>query len=146
MISLSPCGVITGSVSLVLVVIPSDCSTPRSNIGRCRYNAISKRGKILAYEDLRGWIAALERAGELKTIRTEVDPVLEITEITDRVSKEPSLPSAARRACPAFPEHQGPPRIAGPDQPVRLRSPHEPGPGSGLPSTRWPTASALSWT
>jgi len=41
----------------------------------------------LAYEDLRDWIAALERAGELKTIRTEVDPVLEITEIIDRVSK-----------------------------------------------------------
>jgi 4-hydroxy-3-polyprenylbenzoate decarboxylase len=41
----------------------------------------------LAYDDLRDWIAALERAGELKTIRTEVDPVLEITEIIDRVSK-----------------------------------------------------------
>src|SRR5581483_85245 len=33
------------------------------------------------------WITALERAGELKRIRTEVDPILEITEITDRVSK-----------------------------------------------------------
>jgi 4-hydroxy-3-polyprenylbenzoate decarboxylase len=42
----------------------------------------------LAYDDLRYWIAALERAGELKTIRTQVDPVLEITEITDRVSKD----------------------------------------------------------
>ncbi len=41
----------------------------------------------MAYEDLREWIAALERAGELKTIRTEVDPILEIAEITDRVSK-----------------------------------------------------------
>jgi len=41
----------------------------------------------LAYEDLRAWIAALDRAGELKKIRTEVDPILEITEITDRVSK-----------------------------------------------------------
>ena len=41
----------------------------------------------MAYEDLRGWIAALERAGELKTIRTEVDAILEITEIADRVSK-----------------------------------------------------------
>jgi 4-hydroxy-3-polyprenylbenzoate decarboxylase len=41
----------------------------------------------LAYNDLRDWIAVLERAGELKTIRAEVDPVLEITEITDRVSK-----------------------------------------------------------
>ena len=42
---------------------------------------------MTAYKDLREWIAALERAGELKRIRTEVDPVLEITEITDRVSK-----------------------------------------------------------
>jgi 4-hydroxy-3-polyprenylbenzoate decarboxylase len=41
----------------------------------------------LAYNDLREWVAALERAGELKRITTEVDPVLEIAEITDRVSK-----------------------------------------------------------
>ena len=41
----------------------------------------------MAYTDLRDWIAALERAGELKRITTEVDPILEITEITDRVSK-----------------------------------------------------------
>lgn len=41
----------------------------------------------MAYNDLREWIAALERAGELKIIKTEVDPVLEIAEITDRVSK-----------------------------------------------------------
>jgi 4-hydroxy-3-polyprenylbenzoate decarboxylase len=41
----------------------------------------------VAYEDLREWIAALERAGELKRIRTEMDPILEITEVTDRVSK-----------------------------------------------------------
>ncbi len=42
----------------------------------------------MAYDDLRDWIAALDRAGELKKIRTEVDPILEITEITDRVSKK----------------------------------------------------------
>jgi 4-hydroxy-3-polyprenylbenzoate decarboxylase len=41
----------------------------------------------LAYDDLRDWIKALDRAGELKRIRTEVDPILEITEIADRVSK-----------------------------------------------------------
>jgi 4-hydroxy-3-polyprenylbenzoate decarboxylase len=41
----------------------------------------------LAYNDLREWISALERAGELKRIRAEVDPILEIAEITDRVSK-----------------------------------------------------------
>ena len=41
----------------------------------------------MAYNDLRDWIAALDRAGELRRITTEVDPILEITEITDRVSK-----------------------------------------------------------
>jgi 4-hydroxy-3-polyprenylbenzoate decarboxylase len=41
----------------------------------------------LAYDDLRDWLAALDRAGELRKIRTEVDPILEIAEITDRVSK-----------------------------------------------------------
>ncbi|HLW84337.1 MAG TPA: UbiD family decarboxylase [Candidatus Sulfotelmatobacter sp.] len=41
----------------------------------------------MPFDDLRQWIAALERAGELKRIRTEVDPILEIAEVTDRVSK-----------------------------------------------------------
>jgi 4-hydroxy-3-polyprenylbenzoate decarboxylase len=44
----------------------------------------------LAYNDLREWIAALDRAGELKRIKAEADPNLEITEITDRVSKWPA--------------------------------------------------------
>jgi 4-hydroxy-3-polyprenylbenzoate decarboxylase len=37
--------------------------------------------------DLRDWIALLEREGELHRISAEVDPDLEITEITDRVVK-----------------------------------------------------------
>jgi 4-hydroxy-3-polyprenylbenzoate decarboxylase len=41
----------------------------------------------LAYDDLRDWIKTLEKAGELKRIKDEVSPELEITEITDRVSK-----------------------------------------------------------
>jgi 4-hydroxy-3-polyprenylbenzoate decarboxylase len=41
----------------------------------------------LAYDDLRDWIKTLEKQGELKRIREEVSPELEITEITDRVSK-----------------------------------------------------------
>jgi len=41
----------------------------------------------LPFDDLRQWIATLERAGELKRIQTESDPILEIAEITDRVSK-----------------------------------------------------------
>ena len=44
----------------------------------------------MAYNDLRDWIAALDRAGELKKIRTQADPILEIAEITDRVSKSRS--------------------------------------------------------
>ncbi len=41
----------------------------------------------MAYNDLREWIAALDRAGELKRIKAESNPILEIAEITDRVSK-----------------------------------------------------------
>jgi 4-hydroxy-3-polyprenylbenzoate decarboxylase len=41
----------------------------------------------VAYDDLRDWIKALEKAGELRRIGEEVSPELEITEITDRVSK-----------------------------------------------------------
>jgi 4-hydroxy-3-polyprenylbenzoate decarboxylase len=41
----------------------------------------------LAYNDLRDWISTLEKHGELRRIREEVSPELEITEITDRVSK-----------------------------------------------------------
>ncbi|HXW17401.1 MAG TPA: menaquinone biosynthesis decarboxylase [Candidatus Acidoferrales bacterium] len=41
----------------------------------------------MAYRDLRDFISRLEKEGELRRIAAEVDPVLEITEITDRVSK-----------------------------------------------------------
>jgi 4-hydroxy-3-polyprenylbenzoate decarboxylase len=43
--------------------------------------------KPLAYDNLRDWIQTLEKHGELKRIREEVSPELEITEITDRISK-----------------------------------------------------------
>ncbi len=41
----------------------------------------------MAYDDLRGWIQALEKHGELKRIAEEVSPDREITEIVDRISK-----------------------------------------------------------
>ena len=41
----------------------------------------------MPFDDLRQWISALDRAGELKRIQIEADPILEISEITDRVSK-----------------------------------------------------------
>jgi 4-hydroxy-3-polyprenylbenzoate decarboxylase len=42
----------------------------------------------MAYSDLREFIAALEKAGELKRIPFEVDPELEITEFADRSVKQ----------------------------------------------------------
>ena len=53
----------------------------------------------MAFEDLRQWIAALERKGQLKRVQTQVDPLLEIAEITDRVSKmhlQEQLPASVR--------------------------------------------------
>ncbi|MCE2393753.1 UbiD family decarboxylase, partial [Candidatus Poribacteria bacterium] len=41
----------------------------------------------MAYSSLRDFVRKLERAGELKRIKAEVSPDLEITQITDRVSK-----------------------------------------------------------
>lgn len=48
------------------------------------------------YKNLKDYIARLEREGELVRIRTEVDPRLEIAELTDREAKRPR-----RGACPA---------------------------------------------
>lgn len=42
----------------------------------------------MSYQDLRHFIAQLERQGELKRITSEVDPYLEITEISDRVLRK----------------------------------------------------------
>ena len=39
----------------------------------------------MRYADLRDFIAQLETRGELKRIRAEIDPNLEMTEIGDRV-------------------------------------------------------------
>ena len=54
----------------------------------------------MAYDDLRDWMVALEAAGELRRIRTQADPILEIAEITDRVSKG-KYESAGSRSVPA---------------------------------------------
>ena len=41
----------------------------------------------MAYDDLRDFVRALEKRGELKRIPFEVDPHLEITEFADRSVK-----------------------------------------------------------
>lgn len=43
----------------------------------------------MAWQDLREFLEKLEQAGELHRIGVEVDPVLEIAEITDRMCKSP---------------------------------------------------------
>jgi 4-hydroxy-3-polyprenylbenzoate decarboxylase len=64
-------------------------TTPHS---RSRYHRVAFRNRLrqernLAYNDLRDWIKQLEKAGELKHITEEVDPVLEMAEIADRTAK-----------------------------------------------------------
>lgn len=49
----------------------------------------------MAYQDLRAFIDALEERHLLKRVRAEVDPYLEITEITDRVCKGPAEQNVA---------------------------------------------------
>lgn len=41
---------------------------------------------MAAAADLRQWIALLEREGELVRVGAEVDPHLEVTEVTDRTA------------------------------------------------------------
>jgi len=52
------------------------------------------------YENTQDFIKALEQAGELKRVKASVSPVLEITEIADRVSKSPAPhgPTASAKA------------------------------------------------
>ncbi|MBF0481686.1 MAG: menaquinone biosynthesis decarboxylase [Desulfovibrionaceae bacterium] len=42
----------------------------------------------MAYKDLQDFVRALERQGELRRVQTELDPYLEIAEVTDRASKK----------------------------------------------------------
>jgi 4-hydroxy-3-polyprenylbenzoate decarboxylase len=44
----------------------------------------------VAYRDLREFVRKLEKEGELKRVRTEIDPVLEITEVTQRIARDPN--------------------------------------------------------
>jgi 4-hydroxy-3-polyprenylbenzoate decarboxylase len=41
----------------------------------------------LAYDSLREWLKTLDKAGELKRVKAEVSPILEMAEIADRASK-----------------------------------------------------------
>ena len=77
----------------------------------------------MAYDDLRDWIKTLDKASELKRIQEPVDPILEIAEITDRVSKwgkragtkgAPEWPCAV-----GFEKVKGSPGQPGVDEPVR---------------------------
>ena len=68
----------------------------------------------MPFDDLRQWIAALDRAVELKRIQTEVDPILEIAEITDRVSKGTTHVATAASAVPPSGARRNPAKPGGP--------------------------------
>ncbi len=46
------------------------------------------KGLNMGYRNLQDFVARLEKAGELVRVKEPVSPYLEITEITDRVSKQ----------------------------------------------------------
>ena len=67
-----------------------------NHTARIRYSVLRLRHaiqqtKIMQYKDLRDFITALEKRGELKRITTPVDPRLEMTEIADRTLRAGEL-------------------------------------------------------
>jgi len=55
----------------------------------------------MPYDNLQDFIRALDAAGELRRIDTPVDPVLEVAEIADRVSKAPDRDGSYAASTPA---------------------------------------------
>jgi 4-hydroxy-3-polyprenylbenzoate decarboxylase len=49
----------------------------------------------LAYSNLQDYIGALEKAGELHRVKAMVSPLLEVTQVADRVSKSPAARQSA---------------------------------------------------
>ena len=48
----------------------------------------------MAFADLQSFLDELERIGQLRRVATEVDPILEVSAIADRVSKSPAAGDA----------------------------------------------------
>jgi len=85
-----PCGPHDPCIAPSILNLPPSISTEWSQIRSQSFLPviiIRSGEKPLPFDDLRQWIAALDHAGELNRIQTEADPMLEIAEITDRVSK-----------------------------------------------------------
>ena len=61
---------------------------------------------MMPFADLQSFVAELEKRGQLRRVRAEVDPILEVTEIADRVMKSP-CPEGVQGAPPTDPVHGG---------------------------------------
>src|SRR5437868_10248015 len=83
-------------------------AAPAQSLIIVAHRSITQRNP-LPFNDLRQWIAALDRAGQLKRIYTEADPILEIAEITDRVSKSRDAKGARGGAALLFQSVKGHP-------------------------------------
>ena len=66
----------------------------------------------MAYPGLRDFVRKLEKEGELKRVRAEVDPVLEITEVVQRIRGD-ALRDSQGRALTHNPNVVGPPHASG---------------------------------
>ena len=54
----------------------------------------------MAYRDLREFVGKLESEGELRRVKAEVDPVLEIAEVVQRLRREACAERMLRRKSP----------------------------------------------
>jgi len=80
--------------------------------------ALRDRRRGVAYRDLREFIARLEKDGELRRVRVEVDPVLEVTEVVQRLGRE-----ARRGTIPhALEPHSMARSNVGPKGPTRIEA------------------------
>src|SRR5262249_56176444 len=59
----------------------------REQGGGSRTDRVRPRWSSMAYDSLAAFLEELEAEGELVRVKAEVDPILEIAEITDRISK-----------------------------------------------------------
>src|SRR5260370_16557734 len=57
--------------------------------------------EAVAYRDLREFVQKLEKEGELRRIRVEVDPVLEITQVVQRAMRSKKAQQAEMPSPPA---------------------------------------------
>ena len=74
--------------------------------GRARMSASNEEPEDVPYRDLRSFIDDLDARGQLKRVAVEVDPILEISTVADRMSREPAAADAPPPVECNYPTHR----------------------------------------